>query len=107
MLSLSIRESRDRVPCIHPAHWYPLSPAAGGGRLTAGQHWCYRCLRIHSTLRPIDCPSIDNAQLETAAVTTKSALATRPPEFAAPHHCPRLQILLQITVEIPPTLTQL
>ena len=94
-LELGFRESRDRVTCINPtSHWCPLSPAAGDGCLPAGIHWCYRLLRIHSSLQPIGHCTTNNrssVQLESAAVTAKSAQTTSPPASAAPQSCPSLR----------------
>ena len=99
VLALSFRESRDRVPCIHPAHGCPLSPAAGDGCFPAGVHWCYSWLRIHSTLWPLATPTtMHSSRLQPAFITPH----TCPPPPFQPALCPRLQILVPMTVGTPP-----
>ena len=99
MLALSFRESRDRVPCIHPAHGCPLSPAAGDGCFPAGVHWCYTWLRIHSTLWPLATQTtMHSSRLQPAFIAPDPC----PPPPFQPALCPRLHILVPVTVGIPP-----
>ena len=108
-----------RPSALHPSCSWVSTQSGFGGRMLAGGDALELWMAENPQHPPAHCPINDNVQLETAAVTTRFARATSSPAFVDPHPyylpphppfqpapCPRLQIMIQMTIGIPPQAAQ-
>ena len=111
VLALSFRESRDRLPCIHPAHKCPLSPAAGDG--CACRRGCIGAIRGSESTVPSgplhhrrQCTARDCTRDQQICPGHKLTCVCCSPSLPSspfqPALCPRLQILVRYDCWDPP-----